>query len=127
MLEQLAGLHRLAFGDKGWSAEEILKLKNSGAEVIASENAIIIYRVAADEAEILTLAVHPDHRRQGLAKTIIALMERDLKNIKKIFLEVSVENQAALELYKSLGFIEKARRPGYYQGVDAILMIKEIN
>lgn len=117
----------MAFGDKGWSAEEILKLKNSGAEVIASENAIIIYRVAADEAEILTLAVHPDHRRQGLAKTIIALMERDLKNIKKIFLEVSVENQAALELYKSLGFIEKARRPGYYQGVDAILMIKEIN
>jgi ribosomal-protein-alanine N-acetyltransferase len=139
MIDKLAELHCLVFGEGGWSADGILALKKSGAEVIGSDNAMIIYRAAADEAEILTLAVHPAHRREGLASALIGVMERELgKNdetpgqagsdrIRKIFLEVSVENQAAIELYKKLGFVETARRPGYYRGVDAILMSKNIN
>ncbi|MDR0449504.1 MAG: GNAT family N-acetyltransferase [Rickettsiales bacterium] len=127
MIEKLAELHKIVFGDKGWGADEIMALKKSGAEVLGNENAMIIYRAAADEAEILTIAVHPDRRREGLASALIALMEKELKNAKKIFLEVSVENTAATQLYKSLGFSETAKRPGYYQGVDAILMAKEIH
>lgn len=128
MIEQISNLHKLVFGAKGWGADEILSLRKSGAEVIASDNAMIIYRAAADEAEILTLAVHPIARRSGLASALIGLMEKDLreKGIKNIFLEVSVKNAPAIGLYAAAGFNETGRRPGYYDGVDAIIMSKNI-
>ncbi|MDR2685707.1 MAG: GNAT family N-acetyltransferase [Rickettsiales bacterium] len=128
MIEQLAEIHKSAFGNKSWTADEILRLKQSGAEVFGSENAMIIYRAAADEAEILTIAVRPEHRRTGLASALLKMMETELakQNIKKIFLEVSEMNKPAIALYKYANFVQVAIRPEYYQGVDALLMQKEL-
>ena len=61
---------------------------------------------------IANVAVHPQHRRKGIAKalTTTALRELKQKNKGNIWLQVRIENKAALELYTSLGFVEKFRR-----------------
>jgi ribosomal-protein-alanine N-acetyltransferase len=126
MLEQLSNLHKICFGTKGWSESDILDLKKSGCDVIGSENAMLIYRVLPDEAEIITIAVHPDVRRSGLASALIAIMEKDLKekNVNRVLLEVAANNLSARGLYEKLGFKQISVRPKYYDGVDGLLMEK---
>ncbi|MES2498361.1 MAG: GNAT family N-acetyltransferase [Pseudomonadota bacterium] len=76
-------------------------------------------RLITDEAELLLLAVAPDHRREGVAK---ALIERSLellrfRNGTRLHLEVR-HNNPAIELYKKAGFSLVGRRPDYYRGID---------
>jgi ribosomal-protein-alanine N-acetyltransferase len=67
-------------------------------------------------------------RGGGIATAMLGLMEHEIKKagVKKIFLEVSAENAPAIALYKKCGFIQNGRRPKYYDGIDAVLMKKEI-
>lgn len=79
-------------------------------------------RLIADEAELLLLAVSPDHRRQGVAT---ALIERSLKLLRfrngtRLHLEVR-HNNPAIELYKKAGFSLVGRRSDYYRGIDGQL------
>ena len=69
-----------------------------------------------------------DARGAGIATAMLTLMEHEIKKagVKTIFLEVSAENAPAIALYKKCGFIQNGRRPKYYDGVDAILMVKNI-
>jgi len=68
--------------------------------------------VAADEFEILNLAVAPGFRRQGVGR---ALMDSFLAGVHgAVFLEVRRSNSAAREFYKVLGFQELTTRQGYY-------------
>ena len=55
-------------------------------------------------------------------------MEEDAKkhNVKKIFLEVAADNTAAQKLYENNGYKQIGVRPKYYDGVDAILMSKDL-
>ena len=128
MLNKLAELHKLCFPHKPWGADEFRNLKQSGCEIVASENGFIVWRTVLDECEIITIGVHPDARGTGIATAMIGVMEHEIKksDIKKIFLEVSVENTPAINLYKKCGFVQNGRRPKYYDGVDAILMAKDI-
>ena len=128
MLDNLANLHKLCFPHKPWSADEFADLKKSGCEIIASQNGFIVYRAVADEAEIITVGVHPDARRAGIGIALIGVMEADLKKqgIKHIFLEVAEDNAPARALYEQCGFTVIGRRPKYYDGVDAIMMRKDI-
>lgn len=128
MLNKLAELHKLCFPHKPWTAGDFADLKKSGCEIVASENGFIVWRTVADEAEIITVGVHPDARGAGIAIAMLGLLEFEVKKAgaKKIFLEVSAENAPAIALYKKFGFIETGRRPKYYDGIDAILMQKEI-
>src|SRR5438270_9127096 len=66
-----------------------------------------------DEHELLNLAVGPDFRRQGVARELL----RDLltNSTGNVFLEVRESNAAAVSLYKSMGFQQVSRRPGYYE------------
>ena len=48
------------------------------------------------------------------------------KEIEKVTLEVKKDNKNAIMLYNSVGFKEVAVRKGYYNGVDALLMLKEV-
>jgi ribosomal-protein-alanine N-acetyltransferase len=82
----------------------------------------LIARCAGDEAEILTLAVEPNHRRQGLARAILAAAIAALRKAgaKRLFLEVEAANESARGLYQSLGAVAVGRRPRYYEhGADA--------
>ena len=128
MFNQVANLHKLCFPHRPWGADEFRDLKKSGCEIVVSDNGFIVWRTVLDEAEIITIGVHPDARGAGIAIAMLGIMENEVKKAgaKKIFLEVSAENAPAIALYKKCGFIQNGRRPKYYDGVDAILMRKEI-
>ena len=128
MLKELANLHKLCFPHKPWSADDFADLKKSGCEIIASQNGFIVYRTTLDEAEIITIGVHPDTRRTGIGIALLGVMEADLKKngVKHIFLEVAADNAPARALYEQNGFVQIGVRPRYYDGVDAIMMRKDI-
>lgn len=128
MLNELENLHRACFPSKPWTAQDFADLKKSGCDIIASQNGFIVYRAVADEAEIITIGVHPDARRGGIASAMLVVAEQDLRarGIKKLFLEVAENNAPARKLYERAGFRQIGVRPKYYDGVDAIMMEKEL-
>lgn len=128
MFDKLSNLHQKCFPNKPWSADDFRDLKKSGCEIIMSENGFIVYRTVADEAEIITIGVNPEMRRNGIASAMIGIIEKTIKNqgIKKIFLEVASTNEPAKKLYKNTGYKTVGIRPKYYDGVDAILMAKDL-
>jgi ribosomal-protein-alanine N-acetyltransferase len=77
----------------------------------------IISRLAADEAEILSVAVASARRGRGLARALLNLHMRRLAGLgaRAVFLEVDEDNAPARRLYARAGFREVGRRPGYYQ------------
>lgn len=130
--EVLAGVHASAFEPHAsWSAQAFLDLGAPPQGAVISDLAlgVLALRFAADEAEVLTLAVRPDAQGQGIGK---ALMGHGFSSARRngaarMFLEVAVDNAAALALYRRLGFAEIARRKGYYRRddgdrVDAVVM-----
>lgn len=128
MLEDLAKLHQTCFPHKPWGADDFADLQKSGCEIIASQNGFIVWRATLDEAEIITIGVHPDARRSGIAAAMLGIIEGDLKKrgIKHIFLEVAADNAPARGLYTGNGYKQIGVRPKYYDGVDAIMMRKDI-
>lgn len=128
MLNELEHLHALCFPHKPWSAADFADLKKSGCDIVASQNGFIVYRAVLDEAELITIGVHPDARRGGIAATMIELMVRDLaaRGVKRVFLEVAENNHPARALYEKHGFAVVGRRPKYYDGIDAILMARDL-
>lgn len=130
--ETLAGLHARAF-DKPWSAADIAKMLENPAVVAlvaggAEPQGFIIAWTAAGDAEILTVAVVPEARRQGIGVALVtaAAAATLARGAASMHLEVAEPNVAARALYAKLGFAEAGRRRDYYateQGwVDAIVM-----
>jgi ribosomal-protein-alanine N-acetyltransferase len=76
----------------------------------------VIARIAADEAEILTIAVGISERGQGLGRKLMeaAAAFALASGAVSLFLEVADDNLAALALYERLGFVTVGMRPGYY-------------
>lgn len=128
MFDEIANLHKLCFPNKPWSASDFADLKKSGCEIIVSQNGFAVWRNAVDECEIITIGVAPNARRNGIASAMLAIIEKNIKNqgVKKIFLEVASNNIAGKKLYENNGYKVVGTRPKYYDGVDAILMTKEI-
>ena len=129
MLNKLAELHKQCFPDHPWSASDFADLKKSGCEIVASDNGFIVWRNVADEAEIISIGVAPEKRRQGIAGALILLMEQELKKagVVNVFLEVSEVNYPAKKLYEKYGFVATGKRPKYYNGTDAIIMTKDLS
>ena len=85
----------------------------------------VLARVAADEAEILTIAVHPDGRRHGHALRLLEAAEIEAadRGAAMMFLEVARTNAAARALYSVAGYTEAGLRRGYYSdGGDALVL-----
>ena len=78
----------------------------------------VLARLAAGEAEILTIAVSRACRRLGLGRRLMDAVLRELhsQRAEALFLEVDETNAPAIALYRRLGFAEVARREGYYSG-----------
>ena len=118
----IARLHAVSFR-RGWSDGEFERLlieRNVVAHRATRGRALdgfILSRLAADEAEILSVAVSPARRGQGLARALLNLHLRRLAGLgaQAVFLEVDEDNAAARRLYARAGFQEVARRAGYYQ------------
>lgn len=83
----------------------------------------VLSRVAAGEAEILTLAVAPEWRRRGIASSLLAPHLSGLAAIQvtRLFLEVGAENTAARALYANFGFAEVGERKAYYRTSGAVM------
>jgi ribosomal-protein-alanine N-acetyltransferase len=77
----------------------------------------VLARLAAGEAEILTVAVARSHRRLGLGWQLMDAVLRQLhaERAEALFLEVDETNAPAIALYRRLGFREVGKRPSYYQ------------
>ena len=86
---------------------------------------LLIARFAADEAEVLTLAVLPGLRGQGLGRALLldAMAVAHRHGAVQMLLEVAVDNVAARGLYDSAGFAQVGRRKQYYaDGSDALVL-----
>ncbi len=85
----------------------------------------IIFWVVAGEMHLLNLAVHPAHRRRGIASALLttALAQARSEGVAEVWLEVRPSNTAALTLYQSFGFEEVGIRHKYYNdnGEDALI------
>ena len=101
------------------------------AEVASYSGMLLVVGMAVvwlvvDEAHIATLAVHPDFRRQGIARQLLArlLLESIKKGMIRALLEVRRNNLAAQALYAQFGFTIAGRRKNYYHdnNEDALLM-----
>jgi ribosomal-protein-alanine N-acetyltransferase len=134
--EALAKLHALAFTDtpRPWTAAEFAGLLAETSTILAgSPDGFAIGRVAGPEAEILTLAVHPEARRRGLATRLVRDLESAAaqRGAAECLLEVAASNAPARALYAALGFEPIGRRPAYYvrsaaPPVDALVLHKHL-
>lgn len=128
----LAALHAAAFPPaERWGAEAIrLLLEMPGAFAIHRPGqGFVLARVAAAEAEILTLAVHPAARRRGHGTALLAaaLAGAAARGAGAMFLEVAEANAAARALYAAAGFAEVGRRRRYYpDGGDALVLRRDL-
>ena len=132
--DALAAIHAACF-PRGWSAGELAGLVRQNGVILRSAPdaqqplGFILIQSVLDEAEILTIAVAPSARRQGLGRILLTEAETAAQagGVRKIFLDVSQNNSAALALYRSEGFVETGCRPAYYSdGSDAVLMEKTL-
>lgn len=120
---ELESIHKACFPD-GWSQETFADLLNEkttcGWAVKSNENKIIgfvLMRILTHEAEILTIAVQPSMQRRGIGRSLLTSAMQFLNSIgcREIFLEVTIDNQPAIGLYQSLGFVKSGMRPDYYK------------
>jgi len=124
-LDSAAELHSAAF-TRPWSGDELAALlaQKGSFGVVARRvgqpssppAGFVVARVAADEAEILTITVDRRVRKQGVGRLLLdhVLQRLHADRVSSLFLEVDEENVAALRLYKRLRFEEVGRRPAYY-------------
>jgi ribosomal-protein-alanine N-acetyltransferase len=127
-LPLLAAIHQAAFPPEDiWDADAIgqqLGLPGSFA-LVEPTGGMLLGRVAADEAEILTLAVAPAVRRRGVAFALLraGMASAGERGAAALFLEVSTGNAPARALYADAGFTEVGRRAAYYtDGTDALVL-----
>ena len=116
----MAQLHEAAFTTPApWRAESFAALLAEPmvfALVSPCARAFALGRALAGEAELLTLATHPDARRAGLARALVQRFEAEARarGATQAFLEVAETNRAARALYAQAGWRQVGRRPGYY-------------
>ena len=112
----LAALHAASFPDP-WDAAAIAALlATPGTFAFSDPEGFVLARIAGDEAEILTLAVAPRARGRGLGRALLqaAIARARQLGAVAMFLEVGVDNPAALALYSGLGFARVGARKAYY-------------
>lgn len=129
----MAALHARCFTvPRPWDARAFAELLASPLAICLGQvEGFLIGRVVADEAEVLTLAVDPAARRQGVGAGLVRafLAQGAERGAVRAFLEVAETNSAARALYAGQGFAEVGRRRNYYAAgpggaVDALVLAR---
>ena len=133
-VSQVAELEKLCFSTP-WSEKSIAgELGNDYSlwYVAVCDGAVLGYigsQTSCGETDMMNVAVHPDHRRRGIAESLIDCLILELKNRGSccLALEVRLSNEPAIALYEKLGFRQVGRRPNYYRNPkeDALILRKE--
>jgi [ribosomal protein S18]-alanine N-acetyltransferase len=133
-VEVAAALHAASGFHEPWDAQAFAELlampgTNGRVALVDGEPAgLALWRVAADEAEILTICTLPDQRRGGVGRYLLTAAAEAIKAAggRRLFLEVAIDNSPAIALYRGFGLVQAGRRRGYYQGpagpVDALIL-----
>lgn len=130
----VAALEAICFSDP-WSENSVASELNNPLSLwlIAVEDETVVGYVGSQtvmgETDMMNVAVHPNHRRQGVARSLIAALVQALKDLEShsLTLEVRASNEPAIALYTDLGFTEAGRRRNYYRNPkeDALILRKE--
>ena len=133
-VSQIAELEKLCFHDP-WSEKSIaseLSNKLSLWLVALEDHRVVGYvgsQTVLGETDMMNIAVHPAHRRQGIANRLILDLIQGLteRGSHSLMLEVRISNEPAISVYHSLGFIEVGIRKNYYRNPkeDALILRKE--
>jgi len=136
--EILTRIHEECF-PRYWNRQaftDFFATKNTFAILVESDKepvAMMVYRVAFEQADVITIAVRPAFRKLGIAKKLLteAISHCAALGAKKLFLEVEVGNDPAIKLYENYGFKHIGRRKLYYQQpdgslTDALVMNKKL-
>lgn len=136
----IALLHGRLFSPP-WTTLEVAQLMvHPGAAAFVAQGAAgegvagyILGRVAADEAELLSIGVTMAHRRQGIARNLMQALAARVREMgaTRLYLEVSAANPGAVALYQVQGFTRIGVRRGYYRlpgqpAEDALLLALEL-
>lgn len=132
-LPAVAEIERTVFSDP-WPAHAFRPLLGPLAWVaVRADDALAGYvfaRSAADEGEILNLAVGPADRRTGLGRALVERVFAELARVGavRVFLEVRASNQGGQAFYQRLGFTPVGKRRAYYTRPreDALVLMCEI-
>ena len=124
---RLAQLHAASF-HRGWGEsefDEMLSQRNTLVDRLSLKRRVIGFaasRLAADEAELLTIAIMARHQGRGLSRQLLDthLGHLAARGIRTVFLEVDENNTPAKRLYQRAGFCDVGRRERYYRGADGI-------
>ena len=130
----VAALEAICFSDP-WSENSVASELNNPLSLwlIALEDETVVGYVGSQtvmgETDMMNVAVHPNHRRQGVARSLIEALVQALKDLEShsLTLEVRASNEPAIALYTDLGFTEAGRRRNYYCNPkeDALILRKE--
>jgi ribosomal-protein-alanine N-acetyltransferase len=137
--EAIARLHAQGFY-RGWPREDFAAYIAGGdTPILVACDArrriagFAMLRLAADEAELITIAVDPRWRKKGVGLALMRALFEDLRMTaaRRLFLEVAADNPAALRLYSKLGFAKVSERQGYYARADgrpatALVMARDL-
>ena len=131
---QVAALEELCFADP-WSEKSIAaELENDLSVwfVALDVDTVVGYvgsQTAGGETDMMNIAVHPDHRRRGIAESLIECLIPALqrRGSTALSLEVRSSNEPAKALYEKLGFLQVGLRKNYYRNPkeDALILRKE--
>ncbi len=130
--DKIAELHREGGFFASWSAQEIESLMADRAVVTDTAcdsrksdqlYGFVMSRCAADEAEILTIAVQSKTRGKGIGRRLLEahLPKLAQKGVKILYLEVEEDNRPARVLYERIGFATAGLRKAYYRKPDGSL------
>ena len=131
---QVARLEEICFSDP-WSEKSVAsELENElSLWLVALEGDTLAGYVGSQtvlgETDIMTVAVHPDFRRQGVGESLILSLVEELKALDShsLTLEVRASNAPARSLYEKLGFSQVGLRKNYYRNPreDACILQKK--
>ncbi|MFV0244120.1 MAG: GNAT family N-acetyltransferase [Qingshengfaniella sp.] len=134
--EALARIHAACFTTPPpWDAAAIADLlAGPGVFAVTDKAGFVLGRALAGEAELLTLAVMPEARRQGLGTRLLNGFETTARThgATEAFLEVAADNHPAQTLYTTRGYDQIGRRTAYYRhpdgaSVDALVLRRSLS
>ena len=132
---QIAELEKICFSDP-WSENSIAYELTSRLSfwLVAVEDGKVVGYIGSQsvlgEADMMNVAVHPQHRRRGIAEALVNALSQNLRQRDNVCLtlEVRASNDPAIALYEKLGFAQVGLRKNYYRNPkeDALILRKSL-